>query len=79
MHSKNKIALVTDASRGFGKDMALAIAREGIGANIVAPDPIKTDFNNAAIGNNPQFEGMLGSLTPLGRVGAAEDIGGINV
>jgi NAD(P)-dependent dehydrogenase (short-subunit alcohol dehydrogenase family) len=50
---------------------------KGIGANVVAPGPIETDFNNAAIRNNPQFKERLAGLTSLGRVGVAEDLGGI--
>lgn len=44
---------------------------------MVAPWPEETDFNNAAIRNNPQFKGMLGSMSPLGRVGQADDIGSV--
>lgn len=50
---------------------------KGIGANVVAPGPIETDFNNAAIRNNPQFKGILAGNTALGRVGNADDIGGV--
>jgi NAD(P)-dependent dehydrogenase (short-subunit alcohol dehydrogenase family) len=38
---------------------------------------IETDFNNAAIRSNPQMKQTLGSLTALGRVGNADDIGGV--
>ncbi len=50
---------------------------KGISANVVAPGPIETDFNNAAIRSNPQMKQTLGSLTALGRVGNADDIGGV--
>ena len=50
---------------------------KGIGANVLAPGPIETDFNNAAIRSNPQMKQTLGSLTALGRVGNADDIGGV--
>ncbi|MBC7914849.1 MAG: SDR family oxidoreductase [Pyrinomonadaceae bacterium] len=46
-------------------------------ANIVAPGAIETNFNNAAIRKNPQMKGFLSSQTALGRVGEAEDIGGL--
>lgn len=55
--------------------MARELGPKGITANIVAPGPIETDFNNAAIRNNPQIKERLSSLSPLGRVGNAEDIG----
>ncbi|MCC6727474.1 MAG: SDR family oxidoreductase [Saprospiraceae bacterium] len=49
----------------------------GIRANVVAPGPIETDFNNAAIRNNPMLKERLAGLTPLGRVGNADDVGGV--
>ncbi|MCF8248002.1 MAG: SDR family oxidoreductase [Saprospiraceae bacterium] len=49
----------------------------GIRANVVAPGPVETDFNNAAIRNNPQLKGMLSNMTALGRVGHPDDIGGV--
>ncbi|HVF95959.1 MAG TPA: SDR family oxidoreductase [Flavisolibacter sp.] len=59
------------------KYMAKELGTKGIRANIVAPGPIETDFNNAGIRSNPQMKERLASLSPLGRVGAAEDIGGV--
>jgi NAD(P)-dependent dehydrogenase (short-subunit alcohol dehydrogenase family) len=50
---------------------------KGISANVVAPGPIETDFNNAAIRSNPEFKARLSSMTALGRVGVAEDVGGV--
>jgi NAD(P)-dependent dehydrogenase (short-subunit alcohol dehydrogenase family) len=49
----------------------------GIRANIVAPGPVETDFNNAAIRNNPQMKGYLANITALGRVGQSDDIGSV--
>lgn len=49
----------------------------GIRANVVAPGPIETDFNNAAIRNNPQMKGFLAANAALGRVGQADDIGSV--
>lgn len=49
----------------------------GIRANIVAPGPIETDFNDAAIRNNPQLKAVLSGMAALGRVGNADDIGGV--
>lgn len=57
------------------------VAREygsrGIRANVVAPGPIETDFNNAAIRNNPEMKARLSTLSPLNRVGNADDVGGV--
>lgn len=59
----------------FTRHLAKDFGTRGIRANIVAPGPIETDFNNAAIRSNPQMKERLGSLTALGRVGQANDIG----
>ena len=57
--------------------MAKELGARGITANVVAPGPVETDFNNAAIRSNPQMKGFLSTLSPLGRVGQADDIGGV--
>lgn len=61
----------------FTKYLAKELGAKGIGANVVAPGPVETDFNNAAIRSNPQLKNVLSSLSPFGRVGAASDIGGV--
>lgn len=61
----------------FTKYLAKELGPKGIRANVVAPGPIETDFNSGAIRSNPQMKERLGSLSPLGRVGAANDIGGV--
>jgi NAD(P)-dependent dehydrogenase (short-subunit alcohol dehydrogenase family) len=61
----------------FTKYLAKELGAKGIGANVVAPGPIETDFNSGAIRNNPQMKERLSSLAPLGRVGEAGDIGGV--
>lgn len=59
------------------KYWAKELGSKGIRANVVAPGPIETDFNNALIRSNPQVKERLAGLSPLGRVGTAEDIGGV--
>ena len=59
------------------KYVAKEYGHRGIRSNIVAPGPIETDFNGAAIRNNPQMKTFLSSLSPLGRVGNADDIGSV--
>jgi NAD(P)-dependent dehydrogenase (short-subunit alcohol dehydrogenase family) len=59
----------------FTKHVARDFGSRGIRANIVAPGPIETDFNNALIRNNPQVKERLAGLSPLGRVGQADDVG----
>ncbi|WP_309640290.1 SDR family oxidoreductase [Flavobacterium sp.] len=59
------------------KYVAKEYGHRGIRCNIVAPGPIETDFNGATIRNNPQMKTFLSGLSPLGRVGNADDIGSV--
>ncbi len=61
----------------FTKYLAKELGARGIRANVVAPGPVETDFNNATIRNNPQLKTALSNLSPLGRVGQADDIGSV--
>jgi NAD(P)-dependent dehydrogenase (short-subunit alcohol dehydrogenase family) len=61
----------------FTKYTAKELGSRGIRSNIVAPGPVETDFNDAAIRSNPQMKSYLSSLSPLGRVGQADDIGSV--
>jgi NAD(P)-dependent dehydrogenase (short-subunit alcohol dehydrogenase family) len=61
----------------FTRYVAKEMGVRSIRANVVAPGPIETDFNGAAIRNNPQMKGFLSQATPLGRVGNADDIGSV--
>jgi NAD(P)-dependent dehydrogenase (short-subunit alcohol dehydrogenase family) len=70
-------ASMKGAIETFTKYLAKEVGSRGITANVVAPGAIETDFNGAAIRNNPQLKGFLGTQTALGRVGQAEDIGGV--
>ncbi len=60
----------------FTRYLAKDTGARGITVN-VAPGPIETDFNNAAIRNNPERKKAMTSIIALGRVGQAQDIGGI--
>ena len=57
--------------------LAKELGQRGIRANIIAPGPIETDFNNAGIRSNEKMKGYLASITALGRVGEVEDIGSV--
>jgi len=61
----------------FTKYLAKETGHRGIRANVIAPGPTETDFNNAIIRNNPQVKAFITSQTPLGRVGQADDIGSV--
>ncbi len=61
----------------FTRYLAKELGAKGITANVVAPGPVETDFNNAAIRSNQQLKTVLSNLSPLGRVGQADDIGGV--
>lgn len=60
----------------FVKYLAKELGPRKIRANVVAPGAIDTDFNRAAF-DNPEVKGFIASQTALGRVGRADDIGGI--
>lgn len=57
--------------------LAKELGNRGITANVVAPGPVETDFNNAFVRSNPEVKSRLSAMSPLGRVGAADDIGGV--
>ncbi len=59
------------------RNIAKEFGDRGIRANVVAPGPVETDFNSAAIRSNPQMKNFLSTQTALGRVGQADDIGNV--
>ncbi|NIJ46202.1 NAD(P)-dependent dehydrogenase (short-subunit alcohol dehydrogenase family) [Wenyingzhuangia heitensis] len=61
----------------FTKFLAKELAPRKIIANVVAPGGVATDFGGGENKNNEQKRTMLASATALGRVGEADDIGGV--
>ncbi len=61
----------------FTRYLAKEIGSRQITVNVIAPGAINTDMNKTALENNPELEKMLSSVTALGRVGVAKDIGGV--
>lgn len=69
------------AMKGGVETLTRYIAKEfgprGIRANVVAPGAIETDFGGGAVRDNAELNHQLASLTALGRVGQADDLGGV--
>ena len=57
--------------------MAKELGARGIAVNVVAPGAIETDFGGGVVRDNSQLNEMIASQTALGRVGQADDIGGV--
>ncbi len=55
---------------------AKELAARGIRVNTLAPGAIATDFGGGAVRDNPELNRFVTSVTALGRVGMADDIGG---
>ena len=56
--------------------MAKELSARKITANVIAPGAIATDFSGGMVRDNPEVNRMVTSMTALGRVGEADDIGG---
>lgn len=63
----------------LSKYMAKELGNRGIRVNVVAPGAIDTDFNKASLEAHPEMRGFIASQTTLGRMGEANDIGGVVV
>ncbi|HEY0769057.1 MAG TPA: SDR family oxidoreductase [Sphingobacteriaceae bacterium] len=59
------------------KYQAKELGARKIRVNVVAPGAIETDFGGGAVRDNKDLNNMISSLTALGRVGVADDIGGV--
>lgn len=57
--------------------MAVEFGPRGIAVNTVAPGAIATDFSGGMVRDNKQVNDRVASVTALGRVGLADDIGGV--
>lgn len=77
VHGYSVYSSLKSAVETFTKYLAKELGSRGIRANVVAPGATETDFNQAAIRNNPQMKAYLTTQTPLGRVGQADDIGSV--
>lgn len=59
------------------KYLAKELGERKIRVNVVAPGAIETDFGGGAVRDNKDLNNMISSLTALGRVGLADDIGSV--
>lgn len=57
--------------------LAKELGERRIGVNVIAPGAIETDFGGGQVRNNEQLNKTIAGNTALGRVGVAEDIGGV--
>jgi NAD(P)-dependent dehydrogenase (short-subunit alcohol dehydrogenase family) len=57
--------------------LAKELGPRGIAVNAVAPGAIETDFGGGAVRDNAQLNAQIAAQTALGRVGIADDIGGV--
>ncbi|HMI02201.1 MAG TPA: SDR family oxidoreductase [Pedobacter sp.] len=57
--------------------LAKELGPRRIGANVVAPGAIETDFGGGHVRDNDDVNANIASLTALGRVGLPDDIGGV--
>ena len=77
MPNSSAYASMKGAIEVFTRYLAKELGARGIRANVVAPGAIATDFNGAHVRESEQVQKMISSITALGRVGMAEDIGGV--
>ncbi|MNM94004.1 2-dehydro-3-deoxy-D-gluconate 5-dehydrogenase [compost metagenome] len=57
--------------------MAKEWGKRGIRVNVIAPGAIATDFGGGSVRDNEQMRGFIANNIALGRVGEADDIGGV--
>jgi NAD(P)-dependent dehydrogenase (short-subunit alcohol dehydrogenase family) len=61
----------------FTRYLAKELGPRKIGANVVAPGAIATDFGGGHIRDDKEANQRIAGVTALGRVGEADDIGGV--
>jgi NAD(P)-dependent dehydrogenase (short-subunit alcohol dehydrogenase family) len=70
-------AIMKAAVESLSRYQAQEWGSRGIRVNTVAPGAIATDFGGGAVRDNPELNAMIAGTTALGRVGLADDIGGV--
>ncbi len=70
-------AIMKAAIESLSRYQAQEWGSRGIRVNSVAPGAIATDFGGGAVRDNPELNAMIAKTTALGRVGIADDVGGV--
>jgi len=70
-------ASMKGAIETYTKCLAKELGTRKITANVIAPGPIATDFGGGTTKSNEDKRKGIASMTALGRVGEAEDVGGV--
>ncbi|SOE23811.1 NAD(P)-dependent dehydrogenase, short-chain alcohol dehydrogenase family [Spirosomataceae bacterium TFI 002] len=61
----------------FTRYLAKELGQRQITANVIAPGAIATDFAGGNNRDNEEKRSLIANITALGRVGEAEDVGGV--
>ena len=69
-------AIMKGAIEVFTRYLAKELGERKITANVIAPGAIATEFAGGS-NKDPEKVAIISSITALGRVGEAEDIGGV--
>jgi NAD(P)-dependent dehydrogenase (short-subunit alcohol dehydrogenase family) len=77
MPAYSAYAAMKGAIEVFTRYLAVELGSRKIRANTIAPGAIATDFSGGHVRDNEQLNKHIGSITALGRVGLADDIGGV--
>ncbi|UOB17127.1 SDR family oxidoreductase [Abyssalbus ytuae] len=75
--SSSAYASMKGAVEVFTRYLAKELGQRKITANIVAPGAIATDFGDGSNRDNKEKRQFIANATALGRVGEAEDVGGV--
>lgn len=70
-------AAAKGAMEVFTRYQAQELGDRGIAVNVIAPGAIATDFGGGMVRDDPSMRSMVASMSALGRVGEADDVGGV--
>jgi NAD(P)-dependent dehydrogenase (short-subunit alcohol dehydrogenase family) len=76
-HGYAAYAAMKGAVETLSRYMAKELGARQIAVNTVAPGAIETDFGGGFVRDNEQLNKYIAGATALGRVGVADDIGGV--